>query len=406
MNLDEESLRSVKTLGVLWIAAEDVFTFESQVNEEFELTKCNFLKKIAAHFDPLGFLSPFTIRAKVIMQELWIHGLDWDERLPKELSTKIMLWFAELVLLPTIKVLRCLQLKRQIRLVSLHVFADASEEAYGAVVYQKTEYQDGTSSVCLVASKSKVAPLQSMSIPRLELMGAVLGNKLAQTIASVLAIEKDSITFWIDSACVLYWIRGYSKKLKPFVANRVSEIQVNTNPDQWRHVPTKINPADYVIRGVRLSDLAKLTIWWEGPDYLQKGQEFWPKNEFRKTQSDNEEVKKKFIAGLNKAQLFNSVTLVNSQLSTEESVWRLKPQNFSSWKRLNRIFAWVMRCITNCCLTKDNRVLDNELNVEEIADAENCIVRTAQREAFSEEYTALLKGRKLSSQSKLLGLSP
>lgn len=132
------------------------------------------------------------------------------------------------------------------RLVSLHVFADASEEAYGAVVYQKTEYQDGTLSVCLVASKSKVAPLQSMSIPRLELMGAVLGNKLAQTIASVLVIEKNSITFWIDSACVLHWIREYSKKLKPFVANRVSEIQMNTNPNQWRHVPTQMNPADYV----------------------------------------------------------------------------------------------------------------------------------------------------------------
>ena len=276
-----------------------------------------FLKKIAALFDPLGFLSPFTIRAKVLMQELWIHGLDWDEKLPKELSIKIMLWFAELMLLPTIKVLRCLQLKRQVRLVSLHVFADACEEAYGAAVYQKTEYQDGTSSVCLVASKPKVAPLQSMSIPHLELMGAVLGNKLAQTIASVLAIEKDFITFWIDSACVLYWIRGYSKKLKPFVANRVSEIQVNTSPDQWRHVPTKMNPADYVTRGVRLLDLAKLTIWWEGPDYLQKGQEFWPKNEFQKTLCVTEEVKKKFTAELNEARLFNSVTFINSQQKSQ-----------------------------------------------------------------------------------------
>ena len=237
--------------------------------------------------------------------------------MPKELSTKIALWFAEFLLLPTIKVPRCLQLKRQVRLVSLHVFADASEEAYRVVVYQKTEYQDETTSVCLVASKSKVAPLQSMSIPRLELMGAVLGSKLAQTIASVLTVEKNSITFWIDSGCVLYWIRGYSKKLKPFVANRVSEIQVNTSPDQWRHV-TQMNPADYVTRGVRLSDLEKLKIWWKGPDYLKKAQEFWPKNEFQKTPCVTEEVKKKFTAELNEAQLFNSVTLVNSQLSTEE----------------------------------------------------------------------------------------
>ena len=152
------------------------------------------------------------------------------------------------------------------RLVSLHVFADASEEAYGAVVYQKIEYQDVTSSVCLVASKSKVAPLQSMSISRLELMGAVLESELAQTIANPLTIEKNSITYWIDSACVLYWIRVYSKKLKPFVANRVSEIQVNTSPDQWRYVPTQMNPADYVTQGVRLSDFKKLTIWWKGPD--------------------------------------------------------------------------------------------------------------------------------------------
>lgn len=147
-------------------------------------------------------------------------------------------------------------------------------------------------------------------------------------------------------------------------------------------------------------------IWWEGPLYLQKGQEFWPKNEFQKTSCIIEEVKKKFTAELKEAQLFNSVALVNVQSLTEESAWRLKPQNFSSWKRLTCIYAWVMRFITNCCLAKDNRVLKNELSIEEIEDAENCFVRIAQREAFSEEYTALLKGRKLSSQSKLLGLFP
>ena len=96
MILDEVNLPSVRTLGVMWITTEDAFTFDLQVNEEFELTKC---KKMATLFDPLGFLSPFVIRGKVLMQELWIHGLDWDEKLPTELSTKIMSWFGELILL-------------------------------------------------------------------------------------------------------------------------------------------------------------------------------------------------------------------------------------------------------------------------------------------------------------------
>ena len=186
--------------------------------------------------------------------------------------------------------------------------------------------------MCLVASKSKVAPLQSISIPRLELMGAVLGYRLAQTIVSVMNIEKSSVTSWTNSACVLYWIREHSKKLKPFVANRISEIQVNTTPDQWRHVPTKMNPADYITRGVRLSDLVKLTTWWYGPDYLKRGQEFWPKKEFQKTPCVMEEVKKRFTSELDKEQILNPVTLLISLSSTEESVWRLKPPNYSSWK--------------------------------------------------------------------------
>ena len=90
------------------------------------------------------------------MQELWIHGLDWDEKLSTELSTKIKSWFEEPTLLLTIEVQRCFQLKRQVRSMSLHVFTDAFEDAYGAVVYQKSEHQYESSSVCIIASKSKV----------------------------------------------------------------------------------------------------------------------------------------------------------------------------------------------------------------------------------------------------------
>jgi len=100
--------------------------------------------------------------------------------------------------------------------------------------------------VQLVASKTQVAPLQSMSIPRLELMGAVLGNKLTQSVTGVLTVSKEFINFWTDSVNVLWWIRGHSRVFKPFVTNRVGEIQASSNPDQWGYVPTNLNPADHL----------------------------------------------------------------------------------------------------------------------------------------------------------------
>ena len=155
----------------------------------------------------------------------------------------------------------------------LHTFVDASQEAYGTAVYMKVEYQDGFSSVCLVASKTKVAPLQSISTARLELMGAVLGNRLAKSVANALSKEKKSITFWTDSANVLWWIRGYSHTFKPFVANRVGEIQMSSSPERWRHVPITMNPADYLTRGVKLVEILNLKSWWEGPEYLRKDEQ-------------------------------------------------------------------------------------------------------------------------------------
>lgn len=166
----------MKTLGVLWGATTDVFTFKSQhVIDKFVPTKRMFLKGIATLFDPLGFLSPVVVRAKILMEEAWICGLDWDDILLEELSTKMILWFEELQELPHIKIPRCLQLKLEVDSISIHVFVDASEMAYGAVVYLRTEYKDGKVSTSFVISK---ALLQSTSIPRLELMGAVLGKRI------------------------------------------------------------------------------------------------------------------------------------------------------------------------------------------------------------------------------------
>ena len=107
--------------------------------EKFQPTKRNYLKWIATLFDPLGMLSTFVIRAKVLMQEIWVCSLDWDDPLPEELLAKMMSWFGKLPMLSKIRVSRCLQL-REVTCATLHVFVDASENAYGAVVYMRSEY--------------------------------------------------------------------------------------------------------------------------------------------------------------------------------------------------------------------------------------------------------------------------
>ena len=100
-------------------------------------------------------------------------------------------------------------------------------------------------------------------------MAAHLGSKLAQSIANVLSISKQQMIFWSDSTDVLWWVRGYSRIFKPFVANRIGEIQSSSNPEQWRYVPTKINPADHLTRGLKVSELIEKNSWWEGPEYLR-----------------------------------------------------------------------------------------------------------------------------------------
>ena len=376
--------------------------FNSKMMEQrFELTKRNFLKKIATLFDPLGFLSPSIIRAKMLMQEVWVQGVDWDEELPLDTSTQVTTWFRELSSLPSVRIPRCLQLRKEVSSIAVHVFVDASLEAYGAVVYVRVKYQDGSLSVHLVSSKTKVAPLQSVSVPRLELMGAVLGSRLATSISDALDMEKQSYTFWTDSANVLWWIRGYSRTFKSFVANRVGEIHSSSSPDQWRYVPTKLNPADYLTRGVKLMELVELRMWWEGPEYLKEDESQWPRNVvYKRHASAVEEVKQKYTVKEPSEEKSAFMT------TTTKIIWRLQPERFSSWNKLTRLQAWVMRFTKNCRSHQHERLLDKGINLEEIWDAEKLILKTTQKECFKEEYTAIVERKKLPKNSKLLSLCP
>ena len=350
VDINKDPLPTVKTLGITWLPEDDVFTFKSNPPEEnFQITKRNFLKKIATLFDPVGFLAPFTIRAKVMMQEMWVAGLEWDELCPRELIHKSREWFCELEELQTIKVPRCLRFGPEEVVLSqtLHTFVDASQDAYGAVVYLKVMYGSGSVSSRLVAAKTRVAPLAATSIPRLELMAAILGLRLTESVSRVYSGGLGQAVFWSDSMNVLWWIRGRSRIFKPFVANRVGEIQSLTNPKQWRFVPTNENPADFTTRGMRISDLAKENKWWSGPDFLQKEESDWPVNQIDTNRvSAATEIKKTAQASSQAGRINGDWTVIS--VHEDDQLWRLDPKRYSSWTKLIRIQAWVRRFIDNC----------------------------------------------------------
>ena len=109
-------------------------------------------------------------------------------------------------------------------------------------------------------------------------MGAVIGVRLALRIAEVLEIKISDAIFWSDSMNTLWWIRGRSREFKPFVANRVGEIQSCTNPEQWRYISTDHNPADMLSRGMKATELVDCCTWWRGPQFLTQSEETWPVN--------------------------------------------------------------------------------------------------------------------------------
>ena len=144
-------------------------------------------------------------------------------------------------------------------------FVDASLKSYGAVAYLRCTYEDGNYSCRLIASKSKVAPLLPMTVPKLEPMAAVLGLRLTQNILRALEMNMQDVTFYSDSADVLWWIRGCGRDFRAFIANRIGEIQMYCNPAQWQHVPTDENPADLCTRGATPSQLSESSLCWNGP---------------------------------------------------------------------------------------------------------------------------------------------
>ena len=248
VNLDGEEEN--KTLGVIWNPKRDVIGFASKEVKVERLTKRSVLSNISKLYDPLGLASAVTIKARIALQNIWkAKQFDWDDPLPEVMSDTWKKLFKEIESLKKVEFPRCLQPKEVSGPSELHVFADASKDAYGAVAYLVWTTPYGFH-VSLVSAKARVAPLRHTTIPRLELMAALIASRLAHTIVEESKLKPSSVTFWSDSTIVLNWLCSESTSFKPFVGVRVAEIQESWSPSSWRYVPSKENPADDLSRGI------------------------------------------------------------------------------------------------------------------------------------------------------------
>ncbi|GFV17669.1 integrase catalytic domain-containing protein [Trichonephila clavipes] len=259
-NYDFSDSSEIKVLGVVTVKID-----LHELN-----TKRDVLSTIARIYDPLGLLGPVVVKAKIFLQKLWMLKIDWTDLLPDTINREWRQFVESLQVVNDININRCIVVE-QPEVMELHGFSDASQSAYGAVVYCKSITSDGKMLVHLIASKSRVAPTKQTTIPRLELCAALLLAKLVHRVKQALKLNVTNTFLWSDSMIVLSWIRKESY-LKTFVANRIATIQEMTSSEQWRYVATEDNPADFVSRGMDSLKLKTCELWWNGPKFLMSNQ--------------------------------------------------------------------------------------------------------------------------------------
>ncbi|XP_045036869.1 uncharacterized protein LOC123477554 [Daphnia magna] len=275
LNLDLEDLPAERTLGVLYDSKSDSFIFDVKTDVEAS-TKRRILSAVSTLYDPLGFLSPVILSAKRILQELWPVGVDWDDQVPEVIQHQWNKWTTNLSQLEAFKIPRALNSSSDIQDIQLHAFCDASTVGFGSVVYLRVTYRNNIVAVNFVTSKSRVAPLLPLTVPKLELQGAVVALRLVKFVQSTLRIPINQIIYWSDSKTVFQWIASKTCRFQTFVANRISEILEHSQPSEWRHVPGIENPADECSRGLFPDEMMENYRWVNGPDFLQQEENAWP----------------------------------------------------------------------------------------------------------------------------------
>ena len=370
--LADKELPTERTLGVAWNAELDLLSFTFQDNNKPN-SRRGVLSTMAAVFDPLGLISPVVMKAKILLQNLCKKKLDWDQELDGHELTDWIEWKSQMKLVSRLAFHRCIKDDEPSSGHQLHIFADASEIGYGAVAYVRRRV--GDSHQCrLLMAKARVAPLKTVTIPRLELNAAVLAVRIGKTITRELKEDFESTYYWVDSTIVLHYLRNTSSRFVTFVANRIQEILEATSIDQWRHVRSENNPADYASRSLTVLD-DRLTTWIKGPSFLNGVNSDW--QDSIPNMSNDEQLETRRV-------------VLHVDRLEETSIDKLL-RHYSEWTKLVRAVAWLIRFkhYYRIMKGKGDTLRIGCLTVSELRDAESWIINYVQRRVFLEEYTAL-----------------
>ena len=392
--VDMGSATYPKALGVSWDSRADTIATHVELPNSFVSTKRGILSDIAKMFNVLGWISPVILQTKKLIQELWRLKLGWDDEVPISVRLKHEVWREELPLLQTIKMPRCYQSVEPAFNIELHGFCDASEEALAAVVYIRCTYSNHPTTSRLVLSKTRVAPLKTQSIPRLELSGAVLLTEILESTREVLGIPKQNVHAWCDSTIALAWLNRCPRDYQTYVANRISRTTSLFPPAIWRHVPTQDNPADCASRGLTAKELKAHQLWWTGPPWLLQDPILIPK-----------QPHKRELASVQGEEAKPNPCHITIATPAE---W-LEPK-YDSYRTMLHVYARVWLAAQNflTVIRGGKRVFPKHLSPTDVHAAETRLLKASQARVFPSELSRLKSNppKPILSTSKLLCLHP
>ena len=344
---DIAEAQAVCVLGLHWRTSDDSLSVALLPRSDLTVsTKRDLLSAAAKTFDPLGFVNPWTVRYRLLVQDAWSQQIGLDEELPDVILEQVRALQREADSFKDVTFDRYLPVSSGDR---LEAYADASIKAYATCIYLFSQGKRR-----LVFSRYRVAPLkrQKLTIPRLELMAAVLAVRSVTYLKSIRSdFSSLPCLFFTDSMIALGWIRGDPTDV--FVRNRSREINRLSDSEDWDHVPTGENPADLITRGMTAEDLSRNQKWWTGP-----------------------------------SSEFKVVAVVGCPKTCQELTPRapLFPiDRWSTWRKASRIVAWILRFSHNCRVARRNRHLES-LSAEEVGRAEKFLLRDAQRELNATDF--------------------